>query len=80
MIIKKLNENLDSGGISKLIEALNIFIKYGDPDNPTHCEHDVLYIMIDPNDVTEEDKERLDKLGFFPNDIDGFSSYRFGSA
>lgn len=66
--------------MKELIEALQIFLKYGDPENPTHCEHDELWICgIDPNDVTDEDKERLDKLGFF-FDGDGFKSYRFGSA
>ena len=30
--------------MSDLIEALTIFLKYGNPRNPTHCEHDVLTI------------------------------------
>lgn len=63
-----------------LIEALQIFFKYGNPDNPTHCEHDVMYIMeIDPEDVSKKDIKRLDELGFFPED-DHFESYKFGSA
>ena len=63
-----------------LIEALTIFLKYGNPRNPTCCEHDEMFVVIDPAVVSEEDKVRLDALGFFPNDTDGFSSYRFGSA
>ena len=48
-----------------LIEALQILLKYGNPDFPTHCEHDVMVICgIYPNDVSDEDKEKLDKLGF----------------
>ena len=66
--------------MKKLIEALQIFLKYGNPDNPTHCEHDVLWICgIDPEEVSKEDKEKLDLLGFFEED-DGFKSYRYGSA
>ena len=65
-----------------LIMALQIFRKYGNPDYPTHCEHDELTICIDPANVSCQDKERLEKLGF-SEDIDGdcsFKSYRFGSA
>lgn len=62
-----------------LMKALKIFLKYGNPYSPTHCEHDVLYVCIDPELVSEEDKEKLEKLSFEPNDVDGFSSYRFGS-
>lgn len=70
--------------MSKLIEALQIFLKYGDPQYPTHCEHDVLTICgIDPDDVSDEDKAKLDELGFHVSDEYGFEhfqSYRFGSA
>ena len=67
-----------------LIKALQIFLKYGNPKFPTHCEHDVMYIhnSIDPKWVTEEDKLELETLGFFVSDDDGelgFKSYRFGS-
>jgi hypothetical protein len=67
-----------------LIKALKIFLKYGNPHNPTHCEHDVLTICgVDPSDVSEEDKNQLDKLGFFVSNEYGdecFQSYRYGSA
>ena len=70
--------------MSDLIEALQIFLKYGNPYSPTHCEHDILMIAdIDPKDVSEDDKQRLDKLGFVVGKIygiDTFASYRFGSA
>lgn len=65
-----------------LIEALQIFLKYGDPYAPTHCEHDVMYVMISPDVVSDEDTSKLDELGFYPDDeiSECFSSYRFGSA
>ena len=67
--------------LNELIEALKIFRKYGNPDYPTHCRHDELMICgINPEIVNEEDKEKLDEMGFFVNDYDGFSSYRYGSA
>lgn len=48
----------------------------------THCSHDELTICgIDPNDVSEEDKARLEQLGFFVSKSDEcFRSLRFGSA
>lgn len=65
-----------------LIKALQIFLKYGNPGWPTHCEHDVLWICeIDPNEVSDEDKKQLDGLGFFIDECDEcFKSFKFGSA
>ena len=64
-----------------LIAALNIFLKYDNPTYPTHCEHDELTICVDPNLVSDEDKEKLDGLGFFADYGEYcFKSYRFGSA
>lgn len=65
-----------------LIKALQIFRKYGNPTNPTHCEHDIMYIMIDPDIVSDEDKAALEELDFEPDhDItECFSSFRFGAA
>lgn len=64
-----------------LIEALTIFLKYGNPRCPTHCEHDELWICgVDPADVSEEDKEKLDELGFHVDESDDcFKSFRYGS-
>ena len=62
-----------------LIKALQIFLKYGNPQYPTHCEHDRLSVCISENDVSEEDKEELSNLGFTPDEHGNFSSFRFGS-
>jgi hypothetical protein len=72
-----------SKGLDGLIEALQIFRKYDNPSYPTHCEHDVLMICgIDPEKVSEEDKKKLDELGFFVGEEfpDTFISFRYGSA
>ena len=69
--------------MEELIKALQIFLKYGNPKYPTHCEHDILLIMgIDPKDVSDEDKAQLEEYGFFiSTEYDGqFGSYRYGSA
>lgn len=67
--------------MEELIKALQIFLKYGNPKYPTACEHDVLYVKIDPEIVSEEDKNLLNQLGFFPDEEVGecFASYKYGS-
>ncbi len=68
--------------MEELIKALQIFLKYGNPDHPTDCSHDVLTICgIEPEKVSEPDKKKLDELGFFVDEEDDcFQSFRFGSA
>jgi hypothetical protein len=70
--------------LSKLIQALEIFRKYGDPAYPTHCSHDQLTICgINPDDVSDDDKKRLNDLGFLVSNEYGeycFISFRYGSA
>lgn len=73
--------NEQKKGLEALIEALNIFRKYGNPERPTHCEHDKLQVVIDPSTVSKEDTEILADLGFHVDREDKcFYSYRFGSA
>lgn len=68
--------------MKKLIKALKIFLKYGNPEWPTHCEHDQLTICgIDTESVSKEDKKKLKKLGFFVSkEDDAFISFKYGSA
>ena len=67
--------------MENLIKALTIFLKYGNPTYPTHCEHDVLYVIGDAFlNISDEDKTQLDKLGFlFSDDEEHWYSYRYGS-
>lgn len=70
--------------MKELIEALQIMAKYmdGDVSHPTCCSHDVLYVpTVDFDKVSEEDKRRLQDLGFrYNSDGDqGFMSHKFGS-
>jgi len=66
--------------MEKLIEALQIFLKYCNTDYPITCANDLLHVGIYPELVSNEDKQKLDELGFFvSDDEDGFDSYEFGS-
>lgn len=64
-----------------LIEAFTIFLKYSDDYAPLNCEHDELYVDVDPEIVSEDDKKRLYELSFEPSSEypEGFTSFRFGS-
>ena len=63
-----------------LIKALQLLGKHEDGPYPFHCEHDELFVMSDPKNFTAEELAELDGLGFFPNDVGTFSSFRYGSA
>ena len=66
--------------LKNLIEALQIFLKYGNLTHPTHCEHDILYIcMSNASEVTDRDKTSLQELGFICSEGVGFQSFRYGS-
>lgn len=66
--------------INALIEALKIFAKYN-VNTETCCEHEELYICgIEPENVSKEDIEKLDELGFIVEEGNNmFKSYRWGS-
>ena len=68
--------------MDNLIRALRIFRKYANPQFPTHCEHDVLTVAVDPELVTDpNDLAQLSELGFDPDEENGagFISTYFGS-
>ncbi len=66
--------------MKKLIKALNIFLKYGNKQYPISCEHDVLYVIIDPEKVSIEDKRLLEKLTFeVDDDLNCFYSFHYGN-
>lgn len=67
--------------MKNLIEALQIFLKYGNPDHSTHCEHDAPPINISSDLMSEEDIKRLQELGFHPDKkgAEYFYSFKFGS-
>ena len=70
------------GGFDRISEALAIFKRYANPTYPFHCSHDTLWVLVEPGKVSDEDKKRLDELGFFPcdeDDGDQFISFRYGS-
>ena len=64
--------------MSNLIKAFQIFRKYGDLTYPPNCEHDVMYVCVDPSLVSEEDRLALEGLGFLVDDTE-FMSHHYGS-
>ncbi len=65
--------------MKELIEALQIFLKYGNPSHPTNCSHDELAICgYDGELFSKEDIQRLEELGFDWNG-EYFYSYKYGS-
>lgn len=69
--------------MENLIKALTIISKYLEGhynDYPTFCEHDVLYVHVNYEKISQEDLVELDKLGFIPNeDLGNMMSYKYGS-
>lgn len=66
--------------MEELISAFNIFFKYNKSQYPTSCEHDVLYVLVSPEEVSSEDIVNLERLGFnIETDLNCFYSYKFGS-
>lgn len=63
-----------------LIKALQILSKYTNDKHPTNCSHDLFFVNVDPELVSEDDIKTLDDLGFFVSEeFEGFCSFRFGS-
>jgi len=66
--------------MADLIEALTILMKYGNLSFPTACEHDVLYILVDPDVVSGEDITHLEQLGLLVDtELGCFYSFKYGS-
>jgi hypothetical protein len=65
--------------MEQFIEAFTIFLKYDTGGFPTLCEHDELYVMVNPASVSDADITRLEELGF-DADNGSFRSSVFGSA
>lgn len=65
-----------------LISALQIFATYTQTRYPTHCEHDVLYIMdVSKDEMSEEHIRAVEGLNFVWDEIEEcWMSFRFGSA
>ncbi|MBF84881.1 MAG: hypothetical protein CL489_10510 [Acidobacteria bacterium] len=58
-----------------LIEAFEIFAKYTEDKYCFGCEHDELFVYVDPEDVSSEDLKRLKELGFKATSYDTFVKY-----
>ena len=65
-----------------LKKAIELFHSRADDlISPFHCEHDTLYVSVDPGSFTSAELEQLAEWGFLPGaDEPMFYSFRFGSA
>ena len=67
--------------MEQLRKALEIFAKYTSDEYPTSCEHNQLYVLVDPANVSKEDIAALNELGFIADEDEGnFYSFKYGSA
>ena len=77
--MKMLSYPVKLYNMKNLIKAFQIFLKY-EKGQVITCEHDVMYVQVNPDDVSEEDKDELNELGFDVDyDLNNFCSYRYGS-
>lgn len=66
--------------MDELIEALQIFKKYTNEKYPCWCAHDEFHICVEPEEVSDEDIEKLEELGFEPDEeTNDFCSFKYGS-
>lgn len=70
--------------MNDLIEALTIISKYITDKHlmqyPTSCEHDTLFVHVQPAFVSTSDIRKLIELGFYPDHKEQyFYSYKYGS-
>ena len=67
--------------MKNLVEAFQIFLKYGNPNYPLQCEHDVFYVYdYNIKDFSKEDIERLYELAFeWDEEEECFVSFEHGS-
>jgi len=48
----------------KLAEAFKIFAKYSDESYPVCASHEEIKVWVNPEEVTQEDIETLENIGF----------------
>jgi len=67
--------------MDKLIEALQILLKYANPTYPTYCSHDKLTINVNPALVSPEDIAKLEELHVYVDteEDEYFFSNMYGS-
>lgn len=73
--------------MKEVIEALTILSRYVEDDSyqanyPLNCSHDLLWVNVSPDLVSDADKARLEELGFHVGEGDtegGFYSFKYAS-
>jgi hypothetical protein len=66
--------------MKKLVRALQIFNRYTDSEFPTSCEHNQMFVHVDPKQVNQSDITELENIGFEVDyDLECFVSNKYGS-
>ena len=63
--------------LNNLISALHIFSKYTDSENATYCDYHSFIVFTEKN-VSQEDKIKLEELGFLSRKPNCFYSDHIG--
>lgn len=62
--------------LSEIIEGMQILQKYYEKDGwHVGAEHDIIYMYETSRPVSEEDREKLDQLGWRFNDSNGWEKF-----
>lgn len=59
---------MNNNTFKALAEAFTIFAKYEEGEYKTKADHDTIYSGPEPEKVSEEDKKRLEELGWEPSE------------
>jgi len=51
----------------ELTFAFQVFTKYSEEDCLLDSQRDEIRVNVNPEDVSEEDKKKLDEVGFYPD-------------
>jgi hypothetical protein len=68
--------------MKELVEAFQIFLKYGNPSYPINCQHDIMRVYLDVSfdTIDKNDIKRLIEIGFeYDDDFGCFQSTKYGS-
>ncbi len=61
-----------------LAEACVIFAKYNNKPHPLMPPEDIIYVKVRPTQLTAEDREKLDELGWHVDGELGLMAWRTG--
>jgi hypothetical protein len=55
--------------LKEFAEAILILSKYTDKKYAISCSHEIIIVQVSPDDVSDEDIDRLKKMSFYPDRV-----------